>query len=421
MMDALFLKDYRCFRSAQTARLAPLTFVVGENSTGKTSFLAMIRALWDVAYNNTAPDFKEAPYDLGSFNEIAHDRGGGRRAESFEAGFRKGKVSFEVEFRLRQRDTAPFPVVRRLSNGTASIEALQRNGTVEAIAKTSDREWKENTRWAMEESLMPLYMMAIHGREIGAADGRNDPIRRLVSRFGPPFRDAGLGPFASAPVRSKPRRTYDPGRTNRDPEGENVPVYLASLFRRPDQKGWKDMKKRLEQFAIAAGLFDELNINSFGPSVGDPFQVLVRKPSAKLKGPWRNLIDVGYGVSQVLPVVTELLRDDAPEIFLLQQPEVHLHPSAQAALGTLLGEVAQNREMVVVETHSDYMINRVRMDVRDGKGPLKPDQVSILFFERDELEVRIHSLRIDGSGNIKNAPASYGRFFVEEMERELEY
>ena len=47
----------------------------------------------------------------------------------------------------------------------------------------------------------------------------------------------------------------------------------------------------------------------------------------------RNLIDVGYGVSQALPVLTELLREDCSPVFLLQQPEVHLHPSAQAALG----------------------------------------------------------------------------------------
>ena len=68
-MDQITLKNFRCFRDEQTARLAPLTLLVGENSTGKTSFMAMIRALWDVAYWNRVPDFKEDPYDLGSFDE----------------------------------------------------------------------------------------------------------------------------------------------------------------------------------------------------------------------------------------------------------------------------------------------------------------------------------------------------------------
>lgn len=69
-MDEITLKNFRCFREEQTARLAPLTLLVGENSTGKTSFVAMIRALWDVAYGRRAPNFKEEPYDLGSFDEL---------------------------------------------------------------------------------------------------------------------------------------------------------------------------------------------------------------------------------------------------------------------------------------------------------------------------------------------------------------
>ena len=101
----------------------------------------------------------------------------------------------------------------------------------------------------------------------------------------------------------------------------------------------------------------------------------IRKFSGRVKGPQRNLIDVGYGVSQVLPIVTELLRGNSimelfrgipPSIFLLQQPEVHLHPSAQAALGSFFCQVAKPDHQLVVETHSDHLLDRVRMDVRDG-------------------------------------------------------
>ena len=76
---------------------------------------------------------------------------------------------------------------------------------------------------------------------------------------------------------------------------------------------------------------------------------------------------------------------------------------------------------LIVETHSDHLINRVRMDVRDGVASLKPKDVSILYFERNELEVVIHSLEIDENGNVLNAPPSYGRFFLDEVNRELRY
>ena len=93
-MNSVTLENFRCFGEKQTVRLAPLTLLVGENSTGKTSFLALIRALWDMAYASRVPDFKEPPWDLGSYDEVAHHRGArGGRADTIVAGFtlRRGR------------------------------------------------------------------------------------------------------------------------------------------------------------------------------------------------------------------------------------------------------------------------------------------------------------------------------------------
>ena len=145
----------------------------------------------------------------------------------------------------------------------------------------------------------------------------------------------------------------------------------------------------------------------------------IRKFGNRRKGRPRNLIDVGYGISQVLPTLTEMFRDNGPSTFLLQQPEVHLHPSAQAALGTLFCQIAAGGKQLVVETHSDYLIDRVRMDVRDGTTDLQPEDVSILYFEPGDLDVKIHSIRIDEMGNVLNAPHSYGEFFMAETRRSI--
>ena len=135
-----------------------------------------------------------------------------------------------------------------------------------------------------------------------------------------------------------------------------------------------------------------------------PFQLQIRKHGKRRKGPWRNLIDAGYGVSQALPLITQLLRRDGPDMFLLQQPEIHLHPQAEAALGSLLATAAANGRQIIAETHSDYLIDRVRMDVRDGVTTLQPDDVSILYFEPGDSAVKIHSIRLDEMGNILDAP-----------------
>ena len=431
-MDQITVKDYRCFHGRQSVRLAPLTLVVGENSTGKTSFLAMIRALWQVAYANAVPDFKEEPYDLGSFAEIAHHRGGrAGRAETFEGGFRIGPseeglgFSFNVEF--RQRGTAPVPTVRRIWNDAVSVVIECGDGTLKATMRAGRAGWEETLPdfGSVDEGrLAPLFMMRLmggRGREIRDQAAPSEADRIAVTQLlqiG--FRSPEDRPFASAPVRSKPRRTYDPARPSRDPEGDYVPMYLAHVFRQRKRE-WASLKAALERFGESAGLFDDLEIKSLGSRASEPFQVQVRKRGERLKGPLRNVIDVGYGVSQVLPLVTEMLRPDAPSTFLLQQPEVHLHPSAQAALGTLFCHVASDERQLIVETHSDHLINRIRLDVRDSLVPLTPDDVSLLYFERDELQVNIHSLRLDAQGNVCDAPASYGRFFMEESARSLQF
>ena len=80
-IDSVTLETFRCFREKQTVRLAPLTLLVGENSTGKTSFLALLRAMAELAFVGGTPNFKTPPYDLGSFDEIAHHRGAGAGAQ----------------------------------------------------------------------------------------------------------------------------------------------------------------------------------------------------------------------------------------------------------------------------------------------------------------------------------------------------
>lgn len=422
-MDSITLRGFRCFRDRQKADLAPLTLLVGENSTGKTSLLAMIRALWDVAYANTAPDFMEEPYELGTFAEIAHSSGDGRETR-FEGGFVINGHRFDVVF--EERDTAAFPTVRVVSNTKVAVHTRQRNGNVTVTVRTPERHYRlpRTTMGQPEEMwLFPLFWgLLLDVRDTEVADDVLEAARDLVHSI---ERERKPRPFASAPVRSKPHRTYDPAKPSRDPEGDYVPMYLAQMSKR--RRTWTSFKSRLEGFGQVSGLFDELHIRHLGKSGdGNPFQVLVRKGGHDGEGPWRNLADMGYGVSQVLPLVTELLRPMSgphPVVCLLQEPEVHLHPSAQAALGSLFCSVTKQRNrrrrQLIVETHSDFLLNRIRMEVRDGNGPA-PEDVSILFFERDGTEVKIHSLRLDAEGNVLGAPSGYGKFFMDEAARELQ-
>ena len=435
-MDRITLKNYRCFGSEeQSARLAPLTLLVGPNSTGKTSFLALIRALWDVAFRDVVPNFREEPYDMGSWDDIVYDPGGrNERSTDFVAGLLYRRVDpqdhwMQFGTTFSNRNTAPFPIVRRFEDTRMAIgyfPEIDDEGAFErAKYSLGGREWQDCGFAFMNDTLAPFSLItgstsSWSGINMLSPDDSNsihDFLSRIIRWRAPSRR-----PYSGSPVRSRPRRTYDPVLVTQDGEGDYIPSYLANLARRNADE-WQLLKGGLEKFGAIAELFNEIQVRSFGNSAGDPFQIQVRKHSGSKsrprKGPWRNLIDVGYGVSQALPVLTELLRADSPTLFLLQQPEVHLHPQAQAALGTLFCQVAAGGRQLIIETHSDYIIDRVRMDVRDGTTGLNPEDVSILYFEPGDLAVKIHSIRIDKAGNVLDAPQSYGDFFMEEVNRSI--
>ena len=449
-MDSITLENFRCFRERQTARLAPLTLLVGENSTGKTSFLAAVRIASQLADRRWHdPDFKEPPYDLGSFDEIAHHRGGpSRRAESFGLGYEQSRVrlrdgrrsNYRIQCTFTKRASAPSMSKRRIEvDDSWLVEEVSHNGTYRARVGTPRGVWRlsaddEDVR---RGSSLGDYefrsRLARYGlRRTSFRDGETpfepqngappfgDGERRLledIDRLS--FRPRYTWPFASAPVRSKPRRTYDPARPDPDPEGDYIPMYFADMALQSRDE-WLAVKSKLEQFGVAAGLFDEITVRHLGKTGSEPFQIQVRKGGKNLKGAFRNLLDVGYGISQVLPIVTELIASSDPtSLYLLQQPEVHLHPSAQAALGTLFCDVASPRRQLIVETHSDHLIDRVRMEVRDKTTSLKPEDVSLLYFERTGLDICIHSLRFDKLGNVLNTPPGYRQFFLKEVNRSL--
>ena len=136
-----------------------------------------------------------------------------------------------------------------------------------------------------------------------------------------------------------------------------------------------------------------------------------------------NLVDVGYGVSQIFPMLIEIMRAEQrrlPMTFLLQEPEIHLHPQAQAALASFFAKSASksNREFVI-ETHGDGIIDRVRVCVK--RGEIAPEDVVILYFEPEKKggAVKIHPVHVDEMGNIADAPRGYRQFFLDETDRLL--
>ena len=439
-MTELTVWNYRCFQREQAARLAPLTFLVGANGTGKTSFLALLRAMHQVAVQGKVPDFNASPYDLGSFNDIVNlSEDGYSTPDSFGSSLHfvtssHSNETISVSVTFGERGGAPFPYERKFSNSDVELELIVGvKGMSTVNVKTNAGQWRFPTESRIDDLDSRLISMRFLLFEISELDAipypdnkvqkppshEMDKVRTFIRNLSGDWmrQDTVL---ASAPVRSRPKRTYDPVHPSRDSEGEYVATLLAR-FSNLQARQWRRMKQRLEDFGNRLRLFSQIEVTELSTQHGGPVQLQIRRFGASPKSRKRNLVDVGYGVNQVLPLLAELLRPDAREIFLLQQPEVHLHPTAQAELGDLFGAIAAEGRQLVVETHSDYLINRVRMDIRDSRSLIEAGDVSILFFESADENVQIHSIKVDESGNVIGAPPSYRAFFMDEIEREIGY
>ena len=211
-----------------------------------------------------------------------------------------------------------------------------------------------------------------------------------------------------APVRTKPRRTYDELSREFRPEGDHIPAVLARMWDDEVATQKKAFHDSLLAFGKESGLFNGFEVKRLGKKSSSPFQIMV-----KTGGPSRNLQDVGYGVSQVLPVFGDSILTPKGSRLLLQQPEVHLHPRAQAALGTFFSRLAASKHKeFVIETHSDYLLDRVRLEI--ARGTIPPESVQILFFEKKKIETTVHRLSLDEQGNFIKVPSSYRNFFLAE-------
>ena len=435
-LNEIRLRNFRCFREQQIARMAPLTLLVGDNSTGKTSFLAAVRAIWETVFQRTEPDFRASPYDLGSFSAIVfNDDTKKDRVDFFEIGCSglDGRRKFHADIAFEPRAAAPFPARISLKTRRARVMCSrnEREGAVIEVG-TGNNLW----RFGVDRQLLPVFqvgpliMIRMLIQQLDELDIKVERVSGTMEQPGTraietisnmlhDFSFTGGESFASAPIRSSPHRTYDPIKPLPDPEGSYIPTYFANVNFQ-DKTQWNRLKGSLERFGRTSGLFHEIGVKQLG-DMGEPFQLEIKVDGAGANGRRRNLIDVGYGVSQVLPVLTEVLRPDAPSMMLFQQPEVHLHPSAQAALGSLFCSAAASGRQFLVETHSDYIIDRILLDIRDKRTKLKPDDVSILYFERGDRDVTIHSIRIDAEGNVLDAPDGYRKFFKDELNRVIDY
>lgn len=128
--------------------------------------------------------------------------------------------------------------------------------------------------------------------------------------------------------------------------------------------------------------------------------------------------NVGFGLTYILPVLVAILSSPRHTLILCENPEAHLHPKGQVVMGELMSQAAACGVQIVAETHSDHVLNGIRMAVHSGK--LEPDAVRLHFFQRttqeDQPRTEVITPRVDRDGRIDVYPEG----FFDEWDKSLE-
>ena len=133
------------------------------------------------------------------------------------------------------------------------------------------------------------------------------------------------------------------------------------------------------------------------------YQVVVQKTPSSAKV---LITDVGFGVSQILPVLALCYYAPAGSIILLEQPEIHLHPSVQSGLADVLIDAVKNRKVqIVVESHSEHLLRRLQRRVADQT--VSPEETALYFCEAVAEGSKLTALDVDLFGNITNWPRDF--------------
>lgn len=423
MLSHLKLENFKIWRSTGPVRLAPLTLLLGTNSSGKSSLIQSLLLMRQTVKGNDAgldlnlgnPDAGDT-VTMGQFSDLlcrhaipSYDTPatrvgiefgwippGGEASDTtmFSARYRNGSAgSAELDYLRLGQAGKGFTVLRR----KPGIYRLQLGNRRRYVGQSAD--FRPERSFAFSAATL---------NKLG-------PLADDVRPTGPALLDELSRIIYLGPVRQLARRDYVwSGRMPAhigDDGGRAVDVLLASgvaqqskqTQRSPaedDGRIFRETEHWLRQLEVAEGL----QIRALGRSAR--YELLVKHRGAVV-----NLKDVGVGVSQVIPVVVAALFAKPGHIVIVEEPESHLHPSAQAVLAELFASVSASRGVqFIVETHSEHLLTRLQRRVAEEI--LTPSDVAMYFSRREALGAQLDPLRLTPYGDIENWPPN---FFGDEM------
>ena len=445
MLKRLQIKNFKGWKDTGPIRLAPITLFFGANSSGKSSigqFLMMLKQTVEYPDRKAVfyPGGRNSAVQLGSYLEMVFLRD------------RKNRIAFDYKWSLPETMKVKDPLSGQVFSGdeldfSAEVELSNATHHLLQVSKFKYRLLDEDElSFSIELGRNPdkvdkfEYTTSAESYTLVRKQMRAWAIKNVVRFYGFPdevvachqnadfVQDLNLAQeklFNSisylGPLRTKAERLYTWGGVTPESVGAAGENTVAAILAARDRKislGYKRPAKPLEEIIALKlkemGLIEKFKVNQISEQRQE-YEVRVCINKGSKDGV--DLPDVGFGISQVLPVLVQCFYAPAGSVIIMEQPEIHLHPSAQAALADVMIDVINSREdgkdrgiQLIIETHSEYFLRRLQRRIAEDAIP--QEKVSAYFANINKTPATLESLQIDIFGNIKNWPEN---FFGDEM------
>lgn len=423
---------FRGFRKNTSLRVPKLTILIGKNNVGKSSAYApllLMKQTLDANEPTTALLGRGKLIDMGNYSDYVsnhniHDEvtfridipfeGQGGAVSSAKTGESSATSPYSLETTFKSENgSIPFlskqrilsevgkSIITRSRNYSDSIFNL--NSPILPTREKSGRPYREITQLRKslrEEQPMGFLFSASAGLRLPYR-ARNDPkrwaelrdwyaatlelydLQTEVNRRTRGFLD---GISYLGPLRSLPQRTYRLSAEKPSEAGNQGELAPEILFRQKDEETADEVNLWLEKLG-----YGKLEFNEIG---GDYFQVNLKT----VTGLAVNIADTGVGLSQIIPLLVQGVSAKKGSLIISQQPEIHLNPAQQSILADFLIDKAKTGTRMLIETHSEHILLRLRRRIAEEK--ISADEVAVYFVENVDSETLIKEVPIGELGDI---------------------
>lgn len=408
MLRSVLLDGFRSFQSSTTLPFAPLTILAGPNNVGKSSVIGALLAFLqsEQAQSGDALLLSGSWCDLGGFDQVL--------CASLPADRRHFAIGLTGENSAGESVDTLWSFGPPVDQALASAPIFSVDYNVAASLGHVMRDAPDSFAWTEETANDPKpseHPGRVTFTHPGSANSRRDHGFVRLSEV------HSLAPLTAARThyisafRAPPQALYAPRNSAGGPPLGRYGEHTAELLFRnrtkhtdilvPGAPGDGSPQPILPSVnAWWSHIFDgNLALQIDAPArLG--FTLAIDTPSAERLG----LGQVGLGLSQALPIVSSCLVSRPGDLILVETPEAHLHPGAQHRLTNLFVELARHGRQVVVETHSEHIVNAVRLAVKSG---LPPEDISIVFFQQEEGHTVVQTVELDPRGRALRWPAGF--------------